>query len=173
VSEDAQLPPDIDRALFEEVYLDLKQRARALRRGQGSHTLDTTALVHESFLKLTERRAQVNDRAHLFRLAALAMRQVLIDHLRERQADKRGGQMQRVDLTDVDLPEDDPALGLSLVTQSLERLRALDPRLADVFSLRAFAGLGFEDIGAMLAVSRSTAQRDFEAARAYLLTTLT
>lgn len=161
-----------DQALFSMIYPDLKQRAHALRRGLHGHTLDTTALVHESFIKLVEARAQVNDRAHLFRLAALAMRQILVDHLRERQASKRGGDLQRIELTGIELPQDDPALGLSIVVEALDRLRALDPRMADVFSLRAFAGLGFEDIAGMLHVSRPTAQRDFEAARAYLLSTL-
>lgn len=163
------LPVD-DPALFEQVYAELKQRARSLRRGQPAHTLDTTALVHESFVKLMESRARVNDRHHLFRLAALAMRQVLIDYLRERQTEKRGGPLLRVQLTDLDLPGEDPAPGLSLVLEALERLQAVDRRLGDVFSLRAFAGLAFEDIGEMLGVSRATAQRDFEAARAYLLT---
>lgn len=161
-----------DRLLFDDIYLDLKKRARALRRGAAGHTLDTTALVHESFIKLVEGRAQINDRAHLFRLAALAMRQILVDHLRERQASKRGGDLQRIELTGIDLPQDDPALGLSIVVEALDRLRAIDPRMADVFSLRAFAGLAFEDIAGMLHVSRPTVQRDFEAARAYLLSTL-
>ena len=161
-----------DRALFDQIYQELKQRAHAMRRGAPGLTLDTTALVHESFIKLVEAKARVNDRAHLFRLSALAMRQILVDHLRERQASKRGGDLQRIDLADIDLPQDDPAVGLSIVVEALDRLRALDPRMADVFSLRAFAGLAFEDIGDLLHVSRPTAQRDFEAARAYLLSTL-
>jgi RNA polymerase sigma factor (TIGR02999 family) len=158
-----------DPALFAEIYNELKLRAHSLRHGQPSHTLDTTALVHESFLKLVDAKARVHDRSHLFRLAAMAMRQVLIDHLRERQTEKRGGPLQRVLLTDVELPGEDPAPGLSSVLQALERLQQVDDRLADVFSLRAFAGLPFEEIGALLGVSRATAQRDFEAARAYLL----
>ncbi len=161
--------PTLDQAVFSELYAELKLRARALRRGQSSYTLDTTALVHESFIKLVEAKAKVTDRAHLFRLSALAMRQILIDHLRERQAEKRGGHLQRLELMDMDIPIDDPAHGLSLVVESLDRLRAVDPRLADVFSLRAFAGLSFEDIGDLLQVSRSTTQRDFDTARAYLL----
>lgn len=161
-----------DRALFDEIYLDLKQRARSLRRYGPAQTLDTTALVHESFIKLVEARAQINDRAHLFRLAALAMRQIIIDNLRERQAGKRGGGFQRVTLTGLELQQDDPALGLAIVADAIERLRGLDVRMADVFSLRAFAGLPFEDIAGMLHVSRPTVQRDFEAARAYLLSTL-
>jgi len=161
-----------DAALYAEIYQQLRQRARALRRGQRSDTLDTTALVHESFIKLVEAKARVHDRAHLFRLAALAMRQILIDHLRERQAGKRGGGLQRVELTDLVLPEDDPAQGLVLVAQALDQLRAVDARMADVFSLRVFGGLGFEEIGALLGTSRPTAQRDFEAARAWLLSTM-
>lgn len=157
---------------FEEVYLDLKRRARNLRQSQPGHTLDTTALVHESFLKLAQAGASPNDRAHLFRLAALAMRQVLIDDLRERAAHKRGGDLQRVELTDLELPQADPAEGLAEVLQALERLQAVDPRLADVFSLRAIGGLAFEDIANLLEVSRTTAQRDFDAARAYLLSRL-
>lgn len=158
-----------DATLYDEIYHQLKQRARVLRRGQHSDTLDTTALVHESFIKLVEAKARVHDRAHLYRLAALAMRQILIDHLRERQADKRGGGLQRVELTDLVLPEDDSAQGLALVAQTLDQLREVDERMADVFSLRVFGGLGFEEIGALLGTSRPTSQRDFEAARAWLL----
>ena len=82
------------------------------------------------------------------------MRQVLIDTLRERQTEKHGGGLLRVQLTDLDLPGDDPAPGLSLVLEALERLQQVDDRLADVFSLRAFGGLPFEDIGQLLDVSR-------------------
>ena len=172
MSEMLDTPGANDQALFSTIYVELKQRAHAMRRGLSSHTLDTTALVHESFIKLVEAKARIDDRAHLFRLAALAMRQILVDHLRERQASKRGGDLQRIELTGIDLPQDDPALGLSIVVDALDRLRAIDPRMADVFSLRAFAGLPFEDIAGMLHVSRPTVQRDFEAARAYLLSTL-
>jgi len=153
---------------YEDIYLDLKRRARAMRAGHG-HTLDTTALVHEGFLKLAQAQISARDRSHLFHLAALAMRQVLIDHLRERGAQKRGGDLERVTLTDLELPQDDPAQGLAEVMQALSRLQQIDDRMADVFALRAFAGLAFEDIGGMLDCSRATAQRDFDAARAYLL----
>ena len=161
-----------DATLYTEIYQQLKRRACALRRGRHGNTLDTTALVHESFIKLVEMRARVQDRAHLFRLAALAMRQIFIDHLRERRAGKRGGRLQRVELTDLALPEDDPAHGLAVVAQALDQLRAVDQRMADVFSLRVFGGLEFEEIGAMLGNSRPTAQRDFQAARAWLLSAM-
>jgi len=161
-----------DAALYSEIYHQLKRRARVLRRGQGSNTLDTTALVHESFVKLVEAKARVNDREHLFRLAAVAMRQILIDHLRERQAEKRGGGLERVELTDLDLPVEDSALGLTLVTQTLERLRVIDARMADVFAFRVFGDLDFEEIAALLGTSRPTAQRDFQAARAWLLSAM-
>ncbi len=154
---------------YEDVYADLKRRARAMRPGRHSNTLDTTALVHEGFLKLAHANVSARDRSHLFQLAAMAMRQVLIDHLRERGAQKRGGDQVRIELTDLELPQDDPAEGLTEVLQALTRLQHIDSRLADVFALRAFAGLAFEDIGSMLDCSRSTAQRDFDAGRAYLL----
>jgi RNA polymerase sigma factor (TIGR02999 family) len=161
-----------DQATFDTLYSDLKQRAHALLHGSGNRTLDTTSLVHEAFIKLTEAQARPANRNHLFRLASLAMRQLLIDHLRERQTSKRGGGQQRIDLTGLDLPQDDPAIGLSIVVEALDRLRSLDPRMADVFSLRAFGGMSFEELGEMLGISRTTAQRDFEAARAYLLSTV-
>lgn len=167
----ASLAP-ADAALYAEIYQQLRLRAHVLRRGRYGDTLDTTALVHESFIKLVEARACVHDRAHLFRLAALAMRQIFIDHLRERQADKRGGRLQRVELTSLALPEDDPALGLAVVAQALDQLRAVDERMADVFSLRVFGGLGFEEIGVLLGTSRPTAQRDFQSARAWLLSVM-
>lgn len=154
---------------YEDVYADLKRRAHAMRPRHNSNTLDTTALVHEGFLKLAQANVSARDRSHLFQLAAMAMRQVLIDHLRERGAQKRGGDHVRIELTDLELPQDDPAEGLTEVLQALTRLQHIDSRMADVFALRAFAGLAFEDIGGMLDCSRSTAQRDFEAGRAYLL----
>lgn len=163
MSDSANPLPD-----YKEIYLDLKRRARSMRAGHG-HTLDTTALVHESFLKLAQAKVSARDRAHLFHLAALAMRQILIDHLRERGAQKRGGDLERITLTDLELPQGDPAEGLAEVMQALARLQQIDDRMADVFALRAFAGLAFEDIGGMLDCSRATAQRDFDAARAYLL----
>ncbi|UXI67337.1 ECF-type sigma factor [Tahibacter amnicola] len=159
----------VDQELFVQIYDDLRRRAHALRWNQGTATLDTTALVHESYLKLIENRANFNDKTHVFRLAALAMRQILIDHLRAHQSAKRGGGMERVALPDIEIPVDDPAISLSIVVDALDRLRDVDARLADVFSLHAFAGLAFHEIGEMLEISRSTAQRDFEAARAFLL----
>lgn len=163
--------PHAQNALFEMVYAELKLRARRMRLGHGDSTMDTTALVHESFLKIMGALPGVRDREHLYRLASLAMRQLLIDSLRERSAEKRGGDLQRVDLEAVEVPIADSGLAWASTYEAIQRLDKLNPRMADVFLLRAFGDLGFEDIAALLDCSRSSAHRDFEAARAYLLST--
>ncbi len=158
-----------ESALFETVYAELKLRARRMRLGHGDSTLDTTALVHESFLKIMDALPGVRDREHLYRLASLAMRQLLIDNMRERSAEKRGGGLQRVDLEAVEVPIADSGLAWASIYEAIQRLDKLDSRMADVFLLRTFGDLGFEDIAALLDCSKSSAHRDFDAARAYLL----
>jgi RNA polymerase sigma factor (TIGR02999 family) len=162
----------LESELFAILYAELKQRAHTLLRRSESMTLDTTSLVHEVFIKLMTSSSRTIDKTHFFRLASLAMRQLLVDHLRERQTSKRGGGIQHIDIGGIDIPQEDPAYGLQVVVDALDRLRVIDERMADVFSLHAFAGLPFEDIAKMLGVSRPTAQRDFATARAYLLSTL-
>lgn len=156
-------------ALFETVYAELKLRASRMRLGHGDSTMDTTALVHESFLKIMDALPGVRDREHLYRLASLAMRQLLIDSLRERGAEKRGGAMQRIDLEAVEVPVADSGFAWASTHQAIRRLDRINPRMADVFLLRTFGDLGFEDIAALLDCSKSSAHRDFEAARAFLL----
>lgn len=171
VPEQAEEPHD-QQQLLVAVYAELKARARRIRRGHADGTLNTTALVHESFLKIMESNPRIRDREHLHRLAALAMRQLLIDKVRERQAEKRGGDLQRVDLDDLDIAEVDSEAEWTQVQQAMERLDKLSPRMADVFLLRAFGDLGYEEIADLLECSKSSAHRDFEAARAFLLTSL-
>lgn len=156
-------------ALFETVYAELKLRASRMRLGHGDSTMDTTALVHESFLKIMDALPGVRDRQHLYRLASLAMRQLLIDSMRDRGAEKRGGAMQRIDLEAVEVPVADSGFAWASTYEAIQRLDKLNPRMADVFLLRAFGDLGFEDIAALLDCSKSSAHRDFEAARAFLL----
>jgi RNA polymerase sigma factor (TIGR02999 family) len=155
--------------LFAAVYSDLHKRARHMARG-ASATLSTTALVHETYLKLVGRDLALNDRAHFFALAARAMRQVLLNAARDSMAQKRGGQ--QVDATL------ESALGVHANTgdridivaldQALERLAAVDARLAQVVELHFFAGLGFVEIGEILGVTERTVSRDWRAARAIL-----
>lgn len=155
--------------LFQAIYADLKVRASRMRRGHGDSTLDTTALVHESFLKILDVLPGIRDREHLYRLAAVAMRQLLVDSLRERHTEKRGGALQRIGIEAVEVPVIDSGLEWASAHEAIRKLDRISPRMADVFLLRTFGDLGFEDIATLLACSKSSAHRDFEAARAFLL----
>ena len=161
-----------EQELFAALYQELKLRAHTLRSQHNNLTLDTTALVHETFLKLVEGKYKAVDRAHLMRTAALAMRQILIDHVRAMRCEKRVDPVNRVSLTELDLHGDDSAERLLEVIDALDCLRDVDARLADTFSLRVFAGLSLEEIGQTLGVSHMTSSRDFQTARAYLFSLL-
>jgi RNA polymerase sigma factor (TIGR02999 family) len=155
--------------LFAAVYSDLHKRARHMARGAGA-TLSTTALVHETYLKLIGRDLALNDRAHFFALAARAMRQVLLNAARDSAALKRGGN--QVDATldsalAVQSSEGDH-IDVVALDQALERLAVVDARLAQVVELHFFAGLGFAEIGQILGVTERTVSRDWRAARAIL-----
>lgn len=163
----------LDRVLS-TLYSELHSMARRQLAGQNGHTLDATALVHEAYLKLIGRReAKFEDRAHFFAYAASAMRSVVVDHARQRLAQKRGGNLHRV----TDLPEDleggirvdEDMLGLDA---ALTQLAGVDPRLAHVVELRYFAGLSEIEIGALLQRSERSVRRDWQKARLYLLAAL-
>jgi RNA polymerase sigma factor (TIGR02999 family) len=153
--------------LFAIIYDELRRRARQQLGDLPRSTLCTTQLVHEAYLKLVDKPLALNDRAHFFRLVAQVMRQVLIDHLRERGARRRGGDGQRVTLTDQGSSE-----GLSLDLLALDAaLRALadsDAGLADLVELRLLAGLEFDAIAQLRGQSERTVYRDWRAARAFL-----
>lgn len=168
----ARLEMEDQSDLFVAVYSELKARARRMRRGHSEATLNTTALVHESFLKIMDSRPQIQTREHLYRLAALAMRQLLVDSGRQRQAEKHGGALKRVELEGLEIADIDSGAEWASAQEAIGRLDRLNPRMADVFLLRAFGDLGFEDIAALLECSKSSAHRDYEAARAYLLSSL-
>ena len=160
---------------YAAVYEELKRAARLqLRRGRGP--LETTALVHEAYLKLIGRgtgAAQFDDRAHFFAYAASAMRSVVVDYARQRLAQKRGGDLHRV----TDLPEDiegglrldEDMLGLDT---ALNRLASVDERLAQVVEMRYFAGLSELEIAALLKRSERSVRRDWQKARMFLLASL-
>jgi RNA polymerase sigma factor (TIGR02999 family) len=168
------LPPPDDNAgvdaLFGEVYDELRAAAaRLLAREQAAGTLQPTALVHEAWLKLEGSDGRWRDRGHFVALAARAMRQVLVDHARRRDAAKRGGGQALVTLEEeVSGGRGLDAEELLALDAALERLGALDPRLRQVVELRYFGGLGDEEIGAVLGVTGRTAQRDWARARAWL-----
>jgi RNA polymerase sigma factor (TIGR02999 family) len=155
--------------LFAAVYADLHHRARHLARG-ASATLSTTALVHETYLKLVGRGLALNDRAHFFALAAGAMRQVLLNAARDALAQKRGGgQIEATFDGALAVPsEAEDQLDVIALDQALQQLAATDARLARVVELHFFAGLGFAEIGELLGLAERTVARDWRAARALL-----
>ncbi len=157
-----------DPALFVELYAELKRRAHAVRRGQLGETLDTTALVHEAWLKLGPRAETCNDRQHLVRTTVMAMRQLLVDNARARQAQKRGGAAAAVTLT-ANLAGAEAALADEHgLVGTLDRLRTLDARKADAIEMHALGGATYAEIAGFLEVSEQTVKRDLAAARALL-----
>ena len=148
------------------LYDDLRQLARRqLARERSVRPVQPTTLVHEAWLKLAARVPHAADRAHLLAIAAHAMRQVLVDHARERHAAKRGPAWVRTTLTDgVSSTDLDPATLLA-IDDALERL---DPRQRQVVECRYFAGLDDEEIASALGVTARTVRRDWVKARAWL-----
>ena len=159
-----------DEAL-REALAELRRIARSYLSGQrADHTLQPTALVNEAFLKLfgSEAVEAIHDREHFFALAARAMRQVLVDHARQRAAGKRradAGPVTLVDGARVHEATDDEVLD---VDAALAELAALDERQARVVELRFFAGLEVEEVAAAMELSVSTVEREWRAAKAWL-----
>lgn len=163
-----------DRSAFDRllavVYEELRRVAQAqMRRERAGHTLDTTGLVHEAYLKLVDQsEAEWQDRVHFFGVAARAMRQILIDQARRRVAQKRGGGWERATLDEDLLGEQAPIEELVALDDALERLGQLDPRLSQVVEYRFFGGLTEEETAALLGITTRTVQRDWAKARAWL-----
>jgi RNA polymerase sigma factor (TIGR02999 family) len=155
--------------LFAAVYADLRRRAHLLARGAGA-TLSTTALVHETYLKLAGRDLALNDKTHFFALAARAMRQILLNSARDGLAQKRGGSQVTVTLDSALAAPSDAGTHVDVVAldQALQGLAAADARLAQVVELHFFAGLRFAEIAEQLGLSERTVTRDWRAARALL-----
>jgi RNA polymerase sigma factor (TIGR02999 family) len=156
--------------LFTAVYDELRTIARRqLRRSAGSLTLDTTALVHEAYVKFSRQtRWSIANRLHFYRLAARAMRSVVIDHARRRGRAKRGGDRVAVELDEALVAAPERAGELLAVDEALSRLEGVEPELAQLVEWRFFAGLSVEEIAALLEVSDRTVKRRWRAARAFL-----
>lgn len=159
-------------ALFARVYDELKLLARKQLFGSAAHTLNTTGLVHEVYLKLARPQGhELHSRVHFFALAAKAMRQIVIDHARARLTGKRGGgNLQVVELSEADGVAD-PEFGpdeLLRLDRALTQLEADEPRLANLVELRFFAGLSIDDIATLQTVSVRTLNRDWRRAKAHL-----
>lgn len=159
-----------DDRLMAAVYEDLKRIARGrLLRERAHHTLGTTELVHESYLRLVDqRRAEWNDRAHFYRVAAMMMRRVLVDHARKHLAQRRGGGRERVSLADADLSVDGQAELIVEVNDLVDRLAELSERLANVVECRWFAGYTEAETARILGMSERTVRREWSKARGLL-----
>jgi RNA polymerase sigma factor (TIGR02999 family) len=157
------------------VYQELHALAhRQLNRGPRDGTLSTTTLVHEAYLKLGDHeRLELHDRGHFFALAARAMRQIVLDGARRHAADKRGGGLRRIELEDGKIACEERATEILALDGALEKLEALDPRLAAVVELRFYGGLSVEEAAEALGSSPRTIKRDWQKARAFLFRELT
>jgi RNA polymerase sigma factor (TIGR02999 family) len=156
--------------LFPLVYEDLRRRAHQyLRREAAGHTLTTTALVHEAYLKLIDgERVQWEDRAHFLALAARAMRQVLVSYARRFKAGKRGGGVVPISIDDELLVSETRADQMLALDRALERLAQLNDRLSRTVELRFFGGMKVEEIAAALDIAPSTVKLDWQKAKAWL-----
>jgi RNA polymerase sigma-70 factor (ECF subfamily) len=152
------------------VYQELRRRAAAyLRRERRGHTLQPTALVHEAYLKLVDqKRAVWQNRAQFFGVASQMMRRLLVDRARARRMVKRSGRWARVTLDDAQRTTPPVDVDVLDLDAALSRLSAFDPRKSQLAELRFFSGLSLEEAGKVLGISIATAERDWQAARAWL-----
>jgi RNA polymerase sigma factor (TIGR02999 family) len=163
-------PAALER-LMPLVYDELhRQAARYLRKERQGHTLQTTALIHEAYLKLLgQTQVEWQNRAHFFAIAATAMRRILVDHARERQREKRGGQAENLALEAAfQISTGEKSVDFIALDEALNRLANLSTRQARVVELRYFSGLGNDETAAVLGVSTATVRNDWNIARAWL-----
>ncbi|MEP6548684.1 MAG: ECF-type sigma factor [Gammaproteobacteria bacterium] len=169
--EERTAPGEVRRIaaeLLPAFYQQLRRIAHGTRaRLGGGQTLQTTALVHEAYLRLGQKRSFL-DETHFLRAAAIAMRHALINHARSRIAEKRGGGSLHVTLSNIADLSVETDEGLLALHEAMVRLASEDPRLADVVECRFFGGYGEEDTARALGISLRTAQRDWLKARAWL-----
>lgn len=156
------------------VYKELRRLAHHYMEGQRpDHTLQTTALVNEAYLRLADQsRPNFTNRSHFFAVAAKAMRQILVNHAKAQQCQKRGAGASKVELDEAALISPEQTGAILDLNEALERLATLDSRKADVVELRFFGGLNQDEIAEVLKVSPVTVRRDWVFARAWLYTEL-
>jgi RNA polymerase sigma-70 factor (ECF subfamily) len=159
----------LDR-LLPLVYKELHRVASSyMRRERADHVLQTTALVHEAYLRLVDREnANYQSRSHFFAVAAQVMRHILVDYAREQRRRKRGDGQPTLALSDVAVISSDRADELIAVNTALENLTARDPRKGKVFEMRYFGGMSVEEAAEALRVSPVTVARDWRMAKAWL-----
>ena len=165
---------DGDREVLDKlipiVYEELRrQAARYLRRERPGHTLQTTALIHEAYLRLIDQKdVRWQNRAHFYAISAQLMRRILVDHARSRQAAKRGGSDIKLPLEEAMIASEGREVDLVALDEALERLAAIDPQQSRVVELRFFSGLSVEETAEVLGTSTRTVKRDWNVAKAWL-----
>ena len=158
------------------VYAELhRQAARQLRNERAGHSLQTTALIHEAFLRLVDQPGvEWQSRTQFFAFAAQVMRHILVDHARARDAAKRGNGAVKISLTNAEAAfAGEPDIDLLALNEALDRLAAIDQQQIRIVELRYFGGLSLEETAEALKISRATAARDWNVARAWLHRELT
>ena len=157
-------------ALIPLIYRELRERAhRYMGRERPGHTLQTTALINEAYLRLVGSPVAWESRNHFFAIAARMMRRILVDHARTRRSLKRGGEGRPVSLDEEHLAGGQPDRDLVSLDDSLDALATLDPRKVRVVELRFFGGLSVEETAEVLKVSPQTVLRDWKLAKVWLL----
>lgn len=163
---------DVDR-FTAQFYGELHDLAQSfLRHQRPGHTLQTTALVHEAYLRLAASEVEAFDRQTFLALTARVMRQILVNHAKKRRALKRGGGLQRLELQDDFAISDDRVIDLLALDESLQRLAEVDPKQARIVELRFFGGLTTAETAEVLKTSARSVERRFRMARAWLRTEL-
>jgi len=152
------------------VYDELRRLAQKyLSRERSNHTLQTTALVHEAYLRLIDQKAvDWENRAQFFGIAARMMRRILINHANDRQAKKRQGYATRISLDDAVNLFEKAELDLTVLDEALNELAQLDPKQAELVELRFFGGLTIEEVSEVLGISPATTKREWDSAKLWL-----
>jgi RNA polymerase sigma factor (TIGR02999 family) len=156
--------------LYPLVYNELRRLAHGyLRRERKGHTLQTTALINEAYLRLVDQKhVHWANRSHFFGISAQIMRRILIDHARRYDYAKRGGGAQRISLDEAAIVAKQRGRTLLMLDEALKSLAKIDPRRSQVVELRYFGGLNNEEIAGVLKISENTVMRDWNMARAWL-----
>ena len=157
-------------ALLPLVYAELRRLARRyMQREREGHTLQSTALVHEAYLRMVDKKGVAwKDRAHFFALAAREMRRILVEHIRAKSAGKRGGKALKLPLEEADAVVEQKDKQLLALEEALQSLEALDQQQARLVELRYFGGLTVEELALVLDVSTATVERKWRTARTWL-----
>ena len=156
--------------LVAAVYPELKRLAHFQLAGERpGHTLNTTAIVHEAFVRLACGDGKWNDRGHFLRAASTVMRHLLVDHARKKRAEKRGAGQMPLTLEDDRYATDDDSLAVLALDNALREIAEIDPRLEQIIECRYFAGLSVNDTADALGMAVRTVEREWQRAKAYLL----